>query len=88
MARLSQARGIHPEVTRLILGGICFDIFILLIWGYMGYIIYTEGGPWIVWPILFVLISTGIFALLWLIRALATAPEFVRRLERRLGITR
>jgi len=87
-ARLNQSRGVHPTVTRLILGGIAFDIFILLIWGYMGYIIYTEGGPWVVWPILFVLITMGIFALIWLIRALATAPEFVRRLERRLGVTR
>jgi len=86
-AKLSQSKGVHPTVTRLIYGGIAFDIFILLIWGYMGYIIYTEGGPWIVWPILFVLITMGILGLIWLIRALSTAPEFVRRLERRLGVT-
>ncbi|MCX6654419.1 MAG: winged helix-turn-helix domain-containing protein [Candidatus Bathyarchaeota archaeon] len=87
-ARLSQARGIHPAVTRLILGGIAFDIFILLVWGYMGYIIYTEGGPWVVWPILVFLVSMGAIALVWLIRALSTALEFFRRLENRLGITR
>jgi len=87
-ARLSQARGIHPAVTRLILGGIAFDIFILLLWGYMGYILYTEGGPWVVWPVLFFLVSMGVIALVWLIRALSTAPELFRRLENRLGLTR
>jgi hypothetical protein len=86
-ARSSQSRGIHPTVTRLILGGIVFDIFFLLIWGYMGFIIYTEGGPWVVWFILFFLIAMGVIALVELIRALLTAPEYVRRLERRLGLT-
>ncbi|MCX6655639.1 MAG: winged helix-turn-helix domain-containing protein, partial [Candidatus Bathyarchaeota archaeon] len=68
-ARLNQSRGVHPTVTRLILGGIAFDIFILLIWGYMGYIVYTEGGPWVVWPILVFLIVMGISVLVWLVRA-------------------
>jgi DNA-binding transcriptional ArsR family regulator len=88
VARLSQARGVHPAVTRLILGVIAFDIFFLFIWGYLGYILYTEGGPWVVWLILVFLISMGIIALVWLIRALSTAPEFFGRLEKRLGVTR
>jgi hypothetical protein len=87
VARFSQSRGIHPTVTKLILGGIATDIFFLLFWGYMGFIIYTEGGPWVVWPILFFLITMGVLALIALIRALSTAPEFVRRLEKRLGLT-
>lgn len=86
-ARLSQAKGVHPKVRRLILGLIAFNTFIILIWSYLGYIIYTEGGPWVVWPILIFLIAIGVFALLWLIRALQTAPEFVRRLERRLSVS-
>lgn len=87
-AKLSQARSVHPAVTRLILGGIAFDLFVLSIWGYMSYIVYTEGGPWVIWLILVFLFTMGILALIWLIRALGTAPVFVRRLERRLGVTR
>jgi len=86
--RLSQSKSIHPVVTRLILGAITFDLFLLVVWGYLGYMVLTEGGaPPFVWGVLVFLIATGIAALFLLLRALATAPYYIRRLERRLGLT-
>jgi DNA-binding transcriptional ArsR family regulator len=88
-ARLSQSMSIHPVVVQLIRGAIVFDLFILAVWSYLGYIMLTEGGaPPFVWVVLAFLLAMGFVALVYLIKALVTAPEYVRRLERRLGLTR
>ena len=58
---------------------------ILLIWGFLTYVVLTEGGPSFVYVLLPVLLMIGFIMLGWLIYALKTAPEFLRRLEKRLA---
>jgi DNA-binding MarR family transcriptional regulator len=83
-ARFSQSRSIHPAVTRLIIGGIIGLVFVLLVWGYIGYIVLSEGAPLPVVLIVAFLIVMGLFVLSWLIKALFTAPTYVRHLEKKL----
>jgi len=59
----------------------------LFIWGYLGYIAITEGGPIFVVVVISVLTVLGLIILAGLIRALRTAPEYVRKIERRLGVS-
>jgi len=87
-ARASQSLSVHPFVSRLILMAIAFDCFFLFIWGYLAYLVITEGAPLFVYAVITFLLVAGVVALIGLIRALWTAPEYVRRLERRLGLTR
>jgi hypothetical protein len=87
-ARASQSLSIHPFVSGLLRMAVVFDCFFLAIWSYIAYIAATEGAPLFVYGVLAFLLIVGAFALVGLIRALRTAPEYVRRLERRLGLTR
>ncbi len=87
-ARASQSLSMHPFVSRLILMAVAFDCLFLAIWGYIAYIAATEGAPVFVYAVLAFLLVAGVVALVGLVRALRTAPEYVRRLERRLGLTR
>jgi DNA-binding transcriptional ArsR family regulator len=87
-ARVSQALSIHPLVSRLLMGAAVFTCFILLVWGYIAYIAVTEGAPVFVYAVLAFLLAAGLLLLVGLIRAMRTAPEYVKRLERRLGLTR
>jgi len=48
--------------------------------------VVAEGGPAFVLGVLGFLLAAGTLSLTWLIRGLRTAPEYVRRLERRLGL--
>ncbi len=86
-ARLSQSVSIHPVIAQLIRGAIVFDLFLLAVWGYLGYIMLAEGAPPFVWAVLAFLLVMGFVALGYLLKALVTAPEYVRRLERRLGLS-
>jgi predicted transcriptional regulator len=86
-ARFSQAGSIHPTVTGIIWIGIAFDLLFVLIWGYIGSLAYTEGGPAIIVVVSSILFVLGLIGLSGLIRALRTAPEFVRKLERKLGVS-
>jgi hypothetical protein len=86
-ARVSQSGSIHPTVVGLINIGIVMDCVLLFIWGYVGYMNLIEGGPIFVFAIIGVLISVGIVILIGLIRALRTAPSYVRKIERKLGVT-
>ena len=86
-ARVSQTGSVHPTVTRLLGLAIAFNLLFLTIWGYIAYIAVTEGGPAFVMVVLAFLLTAGILTLAWLIRSLRTAPMYVRRLERKLGLT-
>jgi AcrR family transcriptional regulator len=86
-ARLSQSSSIHPTVTGLLYVGMAFDVLFLIIWGYMGYLVAVGEGPMFLLPLVSVLFILGMLGLVGIARALKTAPAFVRRLERRLGVT-
>lgn len=87
-ARTSQVISIHPFVSRLLRMAVVFDCFFLIVWGFIAYIAVTEGAPLFVYAVLAFLLIIGVVALVGFIRALRTAPEYVRRLERRFGLTR
>jgi DNA-binding HxlR family transcriptional regulator len=86
-ARHSQKKSIHPTVSLLIIIGIIFDVLLLFIWGSVGYMTLTEGGPTFVLVVLGVLIALGLIILAGLIHALRAAPEYVRKIERKLGVS-
>jgi len=86
-ARASQTGSVHPTVTRLLLLAAAFNALFLVIWGYIAYIAVTEGGPTFVLGVLGFLLAAGTLTLIWLLRSLRTAPAYVRRLERKLGLT-
>lgn len=86
-ARHSQKRSIHPTVSILIIIGIIFDSLFLFIWGYVGYMTITEGGPTFVLMVIGVLTVLGLIILAGLIHALRAAPEYVRKIERKLGVS-
>ena len=85
-ARTSQSGSIHPTVTGLLYVGMAFDCLFLLIWGYLGYLAAIGDGPIFVIPVASVLIILGLIGLLGMARALKSAPAFVRKLERKLGV--
>ncbi|TRO48101.1 ArsR family transcriptional regulator [Candidatus Bathyarchaeota archaeon] len=85
-ARESQSGATHPTVTNLLRLALFFNVLFLAIWGYLAYVFLVEGGPTFVFGVLFILICVGFVTLTWLIRGLRTAPTYVRRLERGLGL--
>ncbi|UCD45772.1 MAG: helix-turn-helix transcriptional regulator [Candidatus Bathyarchaeota archaeon] len=87
VARHSQKRSVHPTVSILIVFGIIINGLLLFIWGYVGYTIITEGGPTFVLGVTGVLSVLGLITLAGLIHALRAAPEYVRKIERKLGIS-
>jgi len=86
-ARFSQDGSIHPTVTGVLWFFMAFDLLFVLIWGYIGSLLYTEGGPAIIVVVSSILFVLGLMGLGGLIRALRTAPAFVRKLERKLGVS-
>ena len=86
-ARFSQDGNIHPTVTRVLWVFIAFNLLFVLIWGYIGSLVFTEGGPTIIIVVSSILFVLGLIGLGGLIRALRTAPAFVRKLERKLGVS-
>jgi len=85
--RASQSGSIHPTVVGLIYLGIVFDCLFIAIWGYTGYASLISGGPSFVLALVVVLISLGLIMLYGLVRALKTAPAYVRNIEKKLGVT-
>ena len=85
-ARKSQSGAKHPAVTNLLRLALFFNALVLAIWGYLAYVFLVEDGPTFVIGVLFILICIGFVTLTWLIRGLRTAPTYVRRLERSLGL--
>ncbi len=86
-ARFSQDGSIHPTVTGVLWVLIAFNLLFVLIWSYIGSLVYTEGGPAIAIVVSSILFVLGLIVLGGLIRALRTAPAFVRKLERKLGVS-
>jgi hypothetical protein len=86
-ARDSQKRDIHPTVSIIIIIGIVFDSLLLFIWGYVGYMTITERGPTFVVIVIGVLTVLGLIILVGLIYALRATPEYVRKIERKLGVS-
>jgi hypothetical protein len=76
---------LNPLVKSLIYIGMAVISVILLVWGYLTYLVLTEGGPPFVFLLLPVLLTIGFVLLGWLVYALKTAPEFLRRLQKRLA---
>jgi len=85
--RASQSGSVHPTVAGIIYLGIAFDCLFIAIWGYTGYTSLSSGGPSFVLLLVVVLISLGLIILYGLVRALKTAPAYVRKIERKLGVT-
>ena len=85
--RASQSGSVHPTVAGIIYLGIAFDCLLIAIWGYSGYLTLVSGGPIFVLALVVVLISLGLIILFGLVRALKTAPAYVRKIERKLGVT-
>ena len=85
--RASQSGSVHPTVVGLIYIGMVFDCIFIAIWGYTGYLSLASGGPPFVLALDAVLISLGLIILYGLVRALKTAPSYVRKIERKLGVT-
>jgi len=87
LARESQSGTTHPTVTNFLRLSLVFNVLILIVWGYFAYIFLVEGGPLFSGVVLAILICVGIVTLIWLIRGLRTAPEYVRRIEKNLGFS-
>jgi DNA-binding transcriptional ArsR family regulator len=86
LARESQSGSKHPTVTNLIRLALFFNVLVLAIWSYLAYMFLLEDGPTFLIGLLFILICVGLVTLTWLIRGLRTAPTYVRRLEKGLGL--
>jgi len=84
-AQRAQISTLTPLAKSLIYIGITVVSVILIVWGFLTYVVLTEGGPSFVFLLLPVLLAIGFAILGWLIYALKTAPEFLRRLEKRLA---
>lgn len=82
----SQSGSMHPTVVGIIYLGIVFDCLFMAIWGYTGYVSIVSGGPSFMLALVMVLISLGLIILYGLVRALKTAPSYVRKIERKLGV--
>jgi len=84
--RTSQSGSIHPTVTGFLYVGMAFDCLFLFIWGYLEYLAAIGDGPMFVILVASALIILGLIGLVWMARALKSAPTFVRKLERKLGV--
>ena len=84
-AQRAQTSTLNPLVKSLIYIGMTVISVILLVWEYLTYLVLTEGGASFVLLLLPALLTIGFALLGWLIYALKTAPEFLRRLEKRLA---
>jgi hypothetical protein len=84
-AQRAQISTLTPLAKSLIYIGIMVVSVVLLVWGFLTYVVLTEGGPSFVFHLLPLLLAIGFVILAWLIYALKTAPEFLRRLEKRLA---
>lgn len=84
VARLAQRSSLQPTVRLFLLVGLALDVVFLMAWGLMSYIALTEGAPVIVFAILPILMAIGVLLFVALVSALRRAPEWVRRLEKRL----
>ena len=84
-AQRAQISTLTPLAKSLIYIGMTVVSVVLLVWGFLTYVVLTEGGPSFVFILLPVLLAIGFVILGWLVYALKTAPEFLRRLEKRLA---
>lgn len=88
-AQISQGITLHPLAKSFIYISLAMISVILFIWAFLTYIIIVEGAPLIVYILLPALLAIGIAIFIWLLYALKTSPEMIKRLERRLlGPTR
>ena len=84
IAEASQKSSLQPALRLFLLVGIAFSLVFLVGWIFLAYIAITEGAPIIVYILLPVLIAIGVGLLGSLVLALKKAPDWVRRLERKL----
>jgi hypothetical protein len=84
-ARHAQTSTLHPLVKLPIYIGIAGASIALCVWGFLLYTLIQVGGPSFVYILLPLLLVIGFAVLAWLIYALKAAPEFLRRLEKRLA---
>jgi predicted transcriptional regulator len=82
-ASSAQNASLQPIMKAFLSIGIAAMAFLLFFWGYIGYIATIEGAPSIIYVILPVLLGLGLCVLGLLIYALAKAPLWIRRLERK-----
>ncbi len=82
-AQRAQRSTLHPIVKSFIYISMAFISVILFVWGFLTYIVVTEGGPFIVYVLLPILLSIGFAVLGWLVYALKKAPKCLKRFEKR-----
>jgi hypothetical protein len=80
---LSQKTNLHSIVRAFLTISIALSAVLTPIWGYLAYIVISEGGPAIVYVLLPVLIAVGFSLLGTLAYALVKAPSWVKRFEQR-----
>jgi predicted transcriptional regulator len=83
IAALSQKASLQPIVKAFLAISIVMSAVFILMWGYLAYIVITEGAPVIVYLLLPVLIAVGISLFGLLVYALFRTPPWVKRFEQK-----
>jgi predicted transcriptional regulator len=83
-AAMAQKTSLQPVVRVFLLVSLAFAFIILSVWGYIAYIVVTEGAPVVVYVLLPLLLVVGSGLVGALVYALLKSPDWVRRLERKL----
>ncbi len=83
IASRSQKRSLQPLVKAFLIIGITVMAVILAMWGYIGYVAFTEGAPVIVFVLLPVMFAIGISVFGVLVYTLLNTPLWLKRFEQR-----
>ena len=81
---MSHKTSLQPIVESFLAVGIVLAAVLTSIWGYLTYIMITEGAPIIIYILMSILIAVGFSLLGTLVYALIKAPSCVKRFEQRL----
>jgi len=84
-AKLVRRSSLQPLTKSLLLIGIVVISVVLAVFGLLTYVAVTEGAPVFVYTLLPVLMAIGFSVLGWLLYALKSTPEILKRMEGKLG---
>jgi DNA-binding transcriptional ArsR family regulator len=82
-AERAQKIGLQPAIRAFLLISIAFSSVVLLVWGYVTFIVLTEGAPIIMYILMPILLTLGVILLGSLIYALKRTPNWIKRFERK-----
>ena len=82
-AERAQKTGLQPAIRAFLLISIAFSSVVLLVWGYITFIVLTEGAPIIMYILMPILLTLGVILLGSLIYALKRTPNWIKRFERK-----